>query len=136
MEEKQVKNFIRKFERYTFWKRFREGALIGTFRTISFYMVFCCIGISLLYIIERRTEQIESFSSFFLILFTFFAFINTDFFKEEAIEGINIPEFEKFLEDKEYEGMEIDKKIIGEFLLNKEIAEEVEEGVAAEIVNF
>ena len=32
--------------------------------------------------------------------------------------------------------MEIDKKIIGEFLLNEEIMEEAEEVITAEIINF
>lgn len=135
MEEKQVENFIRKFERYTFWKRFREGPLIGMLRFISFFMVFCCIGISLLYIIERRTDQIEDFSTFFLILFTSYAILNTDFFTEETIEEINVLEFEKFLEDKEYIGMKMDGNIVEEFLLNEEIMGEVEEGIAAEIIN-
>lgn len=136
MEEKQIENFIRKFERHTFWKRFNEGVLIGMFRSISFYMTFCCIVISLFYIIERRTDQIESFSLFFLTLFTFFAFINTEFFKEETIEGINVPEFEKFLEDKEYMGMKLDGNIVEKFLLNEEIMEEAEEVITAEIINF
>ena len=105
-------------------------------RFISFFLVLCCIGISLLYIIERRTDHIEDFSTFFLILFTSYAILNTDFFAEETIEEINVPEFEKFLEDKEYIGMKIDRKIIEEFLLNEEIMEEAEEGVTAEIINF
>jgi hypothetical protein len=121
MEEKQVENFIRKFERHTFWKRFNEGVLIGMFRSISFYMTFCCIVISLFYIIERRTDQIESFSLFFLTLFTFFAFINTEFFKEETIEGINVPEFEKFLEENELYGMKIDSRIVNEFLEEEKV---------------
>lgn len=121
MEEKQIESFIRNFERHMFWKRFNEGALIGTFRSISFYMTFCCIVISLFYIIEKRTEQIESFSSFFLILFTFFAFINTDFFKEEVIEGINVPEFEKYLEENELYGMKIDSRIVNEFLEEEKV---------------
>lgn len=143
MEEKQVENFIRKFERRTFWKKFRKGALFGMFRVISFFMVLCFTGISLLYIIERRVYQIENFSTFFLILFTSYAFLNTDFFVEKTIEGINVPEFEKYLEKEEYTGMEIDRKIIEEFLLNKEITEEVEEVtteeaeevIAAETIN-
>lgn len=144
MEEKQIGNFIREFERHMFWKKFREGPLIGMLRFISFFMVFCCIGISLLYIVERRTDQIEDFSTFFLILFTSYAILNTDFFTEETIEEINVPEFEKFLEDKEYIGMKIDRKIIEEFLLNEEIMEEAEEVtmeeaeevITAEIINF
>lgn len=136
MEEKRIENFIRKFERHTFWKKFRKGALFGMLRFISFFLVLCCIGISLLYIIERRTDHIEDFSTFFLILFTSYAILNTDFFAEETIEEINVPEFEKFLEDKEYIGMKIDRKIIEEFLLNEEIMEEAEEGVTAEIINF
>ncbi len=134
MEEKRIENFIREFERQMFWKKFRKGALFGMLRFISFFLVLCCTGISLLYIIERRTDQIEDFSMFFLILFTFYAFLNTDFFVEKTIEGINVPEFEKFLEDEEYIGMKIDGKIVEEFLLNKEIMEEVEEGVVAEII--
>ena len=143
MEEKQVENFIMEFERHMFWKKFRKGALFGMLRVISFFMVLCFTGISLLYIIERRVYQIEDFSTFFLILFTSYAFLNTDFFVEKTIEGINVPEFEKFLEDEEYEGMDIDRKIIGEFLMNKEITEEIEEVtteeaeevIAAETIN-
>lgn len=143
MEEERIENFIREFGRQMFWKKFREEALFVILRFISFFLVLCCVGISLLYIIERRTDQIEDFSTFFLILFTSYAFLNTDFFVEKTIEGINVPEFEKFLEDEEYEGMEIDRKIIGEFLMNKEITEEVEEVtteeaeevMAAEIIN-
>ena len=136
MEEKQVENFIRDFERHMYWKKFRKGALFGMLRFISFFLVLCCTGISLLYIIERRTDQIEDFSTFFLILFTSYAILNTDFFTEETIEEINVPEFEKFLEDKEYIGMKIDRKIIEEFLLNEEIMEEAEEVITAEIINF
>lgn len=136
MEEKQIGNFIKEFERHMFWKKFRKGALFGMLRFISFFLVLCFTGISLLYIIERRTDQIEDFSTFFLILFTSYAFLNTDFFTEETIEEINVPEFEKFLEDKEYIGMKIDGKIVEEFFLNKEIMEEVEEGITAEIINF
>ena len=136
MGKKQIENFIREFEKHMFWKKFRKGALIGMLRFISFFMVLCCTGISLLYIIERRAYQIEVFSTFFLILFTSYAILNTDFFVEENIEGINVPEFEKFLEDKEYIGMKIDRKIIEEFLLNEEIMEEAEEVIMAEIINF
>ncbi len=135
MEEKRIENFIREFERQMFWKKFREEALFVILRFISFFLVLCCVGISLLYIIERRMDQIEDFSTFFLILFTSYAILNTDFFVEENIEGINVPEFEKFLEDKEYIGMKIDGKIVEEFFLNKEIKKEVEEGVVAEIIN-
>lgn len=106
-------------------------------------MVLCFTGISLLYIIERRTDQIEDFSIFFLILFSSYVILNTDFFVEKTIEGINVPEFEKFLEDKEYIGMKIDGNIVEEFLLNEEIMEEVEEVtteeaeevITAEIIN-
>lgn len=136
MEEKQIGNFIREFERHMFWKKFREGPLIGMLRFISFFLVLCCVGISLLYIIERRTDQIEDFSTFFLILFTSYAVLNTDFFVEKTIEGINVPEFEKFLEKEEYKGMKIDRKIVEEFLLNEEIMEEAEEVITAEIINF
>lgn len=80
MEEKQVENFIRKFERHTFWKKFRKGALSGMLQFISFFMVLCFTGISLFYIIERRTNQIEDFSTFFLILFSSYVILNTDFF--------------------------------------------------------
>ena len=143
MEEKRIENFIREFGRHMYWKKFRKGAVFGMLRFISFFMVLCCTGISLLYIIERRVYQIEDFSMFFLILFTSYVFLNTDFFVEKTIEGINVPEFEKYLEKEEYTGMEIDRKIIEEFLLNKEITEEVEEVteeeaeevIAAETIN-
>jgi len=143
MEEKRIENFIREFGRHMYWKKFRKGAVFGMLRFISFFMVLCCTGISLLYIIERRVYQIEDFSMFFLILFTSYAFLNTDFFVEKTIEGINVPEFEKYLEKEEYTGMEIDRRIIEEFLLNKEITEEVEEVteeeaeevIAAETIN-
>lgn len=134
MEEKRIENFIREFGRQMFWKKFREEALFVILRFISFFLVLCCVGISLLYIIERRTDQIEDFSTFFLILFTSYAVLNTDFFAEETIEEIDVSKFEKFLEDKEYIGMEIDGKIVEEFLLNEEITEENEEGVTAEII--
>lgn len=127
MEEKQVENFIKEFERHMFWKKFRKGALSGMLQFISFFMVLCFTGISLFYIIERRTDQIEDFSTFFLILFSSYVILNTDFFAEKTIEGINVPEFEKFLEDKEYIGMKMDGNIVEEFLLNEEIMEEVEE---------
>lgn len=143
MEEKQVENFIKEFERHMFWKKFRKGALSGMLQFISFFMVLCFTGISLFYIIERRTDQIEDFSTFFLILFSSYVILNTDFFAEKTIEGINVPEFEKFLEDKEYIGMKIDGNIVEEFLLNEEIMEEVEEVtteeaeevITAEIIN-
>lgn len=135
MEEKQIENFIKKFERHMFWKKFRKGAVSGMLQFISFFMVLCFTGISLFYIIERRTDQIEDFSTFFLILFSSYVILNTDFFVEKTIEGINVPEFEKFLEDKEYMGMKMDRNIVEEFLLNEEIMEEVEEGIAVEIIN-
>lgn len=143
MEEKQVENFIRDFERHMYWKKFRKGAMSGMLQFISFFMVLCFTGISLFYIIERRTDQIEDFSTFFLILFSSYVILNTDFFVEKTIEGINVPEFEKFLEDKEYIGMKIDGNIVEEFLLNEEIMEEVEEVtteeaeevIAAETIN-
>lgn len=143
MEEKQVENFIKEFERHMFWKKFRKGALSGMLQFISFFMVLCFTGISLFYIIERRTDQIEDFSTFFLILFSSYVILNTDFFVEKTIEGINVPEFEKFLEDREYIGMKMDGNIVEEFLLNEEIMEEVEEVtteeaeevMAAEIIN-
>lgn len=143
MEEKRIENFIREFGRQMFWKKFREEALFVILRFISFFLVLCCVGISLLYIIERRTDQIEDFSTFFLILFSSYAILNTDFFVEKTIEGINVPEFEKFLEDKEYIGMKMDGNIVEEFLLNEEIMEEVEEVtteeaeevITAEIIN-
>ena len=136
MEEKRIENFIREFERQMFWKKFREEALFVFLRFISFFLVLCFTGISLLHIIERGTDQIEDFSTFFLILFTSYAVFNTDFFTEKTIEEIDVPKFEKFLEDKEYIGMEIDGKIVEEFLLNEEITEEDEEGVTAETINF
>lgn len=143
MEEKQVENFIRDFERHMFWKKFRKGALSGMLQFISFFMVLCFTGISLFYIIERRTDQIEDFSTFFLILFSSYVILNTDFFVEKTIEGINVPEFEKFLENREYIGMKMDRKIVEEFLLNEEIIEEIEEVtteeaeevITAEIIN-
>lgn len=143
MEEKQVENFIRDFERHMFWKKFSKGALSGMLQFISFFMVLCFTGISLFYIIERRTDQIEDFSTFFLILFSSYVILNTDFFVEKTIEGINVPEFEKFLENREYIGMKMDRKIVEEFLLNEEIMEEVEEVtteeaeevITAEIIN-
>lgn len=135
MEEKQIENFIKKFERHMFWKKFKKGAVSGMLQFISFFMVLCFTGISLFYIIERRTDQIEDFSTFFLILFSSYVILNTDFFVEKTIEGINVPEFEKFLEDKEYMGMKMDRNIVEEFLLNEEIMEEVEEGIAVEIIN-
>lgn len=143
METKQNESFIRKFERHTFWENFRKGALSGMLQFISFFMVLCFTGISLFYIIERRTDQIEDFSTFFLILFSSYVILNTDFFVEKTIEGINVPEFEKFLENREYIGMKMDGNIVEEFLLNEEIMEEVEEVtteeaeevITAEIIN-
>lgn len=143
MEEKRIENFIREFERQMFWKKFRKGALSGMLQFISFFMVLCFTGISLFYIIERRTNQIEDFSTFFLILFSSYVILNTDFFVEKTIEGINVPEFEKFLENREYIGMKMDGNIVEEFLLNEEIMEEVEEVtteeaeevITAEIIN-
>ena len=113
------------------------------FQLISFVLALSFGGILILLTIAKRFEELNNFATTYLIIFGSYAFINTDFFKEETIEGINVPEFEKFLEDEEYEGMEIDRKIIGEFLMNKEITEEVEEVtteeaeevMAAEIIN-
>lgn len=65
MEEKQIGNFIKEFERHMFWKKFRKGAMSGMLQFISFFIVLCFTGISLFYIIERRTDQIENFSTFF-----------------------------------------------------------------------
>ena len=145
MEEKQIENFIRKFERHTFWKKFREGVLIGMLQFISFFMTFSCIGILLLSsVIGKRIDQIDNFMPFIQIVFIFYAFFNTNFFEEKTIEEINVPEFEKYLEDKEYIGMKMDGNIVEEFLLNEEIMEEVEkvtteeaeEVITAEIINF
>ena len=58
MEEKRIENFIREFERQMFWKKFREEALFVFLRFISFFLVLCFTGISLLHIIERGTDQI------------------------------------------------------------------------------
>lgn len=145
MEEKRIENFIREFERQMFWKKFREEALFVILRFISFFLTLCCIGSLLLFAIESKTtDEIKSFLHFFLIVFTFYALLNTNFFEKRTIEEINVPEFEKFLEDKECIGMEIDRKIVEEFLLNKETMEEVEEVtteeaeevITAEIINF
>lgn len=143
MEEKQVENFIRDFERHMYWKKFRKGEATVMFQLISFVLALSFGGILILLTIAKRFEELNNFAATYLIIFGSYAFINTDFFKEETIEGINVPEFEKFLEAEEYEGMEIDRKIIGEFLMNKEITEEVEEVtteeaeevMAAEIIN-
>lgn len=143
METKQIESFIRKFERHTFWENFRKGEATVMFQLISFVLALSFGGILILLTIAKRFEELNNFAATYLIIFGSYAFINTDFFKEETIEGINVPEFEKFLEDEEYEGMETDRKIIGEFLMNKEITEEVEEVtteeaeevMAAEIIN-
>lgn len=136
MEEKQFENFIREFERQMFWKKFREEALFVILRFIFFFLTLCCIGSLLLFAIESKTtDQIKSFLHFFLIVFTFYALLNTNFFEKRTIEEINVPEFEKFLEENELCGMVLDKNIVEEFFLNKEIKEEVEEGVVAEIIN-
>lgn len=122
MEEKQAENFIRRFERHTFWKKFREGALIGMLRFISFFMAFSCIGILLLLsVIGKRIDQIDNFMPFIQIVFIFYAVLNTDFFAEETIEGINVPEFEKFLEENDLYGMKIDSRIVNEFLEEEKV---------------
>lgn len=136
MEEKRIENFIREFGRQMFWKKFREEALFVILRFIFFFLTLCCIGSLLLFAIESKTtDQIKSFLHFFLIVFTFYALLNTNFFEKRTIEEINVPEFEKFLEENELCGMVLDKNIVEEFFLNKEIKEEVEEGVVAEIIN-
>lgn len=113
------------------------------FQLISFVLALSFGGILILLTIAKRFEELNNFAATYLIIFGSYAFINTDFFKEETIEGINVPEFEKFLEDKEYMGMKMDGNIVEEFLLNEEIMEEVEEVtteeaeevITAEIIN-
>lgn len=109
METKQIESFIRKFERHTFWENFRKGEATVMFQLISFVLALSFGGILILLTIAKRFEELNNFAATYLIIFGSYAFINTDFFKEETIEGINVPEFEKFLEDEEYEGMEIDR---------------------------
>lgn len=135
MEEKQVENFIRDFERHMYWKKFRKGEATVMFQLISFVLALSFGGILILLTIAKRFEELNNFAATYLIIFGSYAFINTDFFKEETIEGINVPEFEKFLEDKEYMGMKMDGNIVEEFLLNEEMMKEDEEGITAEIIN-
>ena len=134
METKQIESFIRKFERHTFWENFRKGEATVMFQLISFVLALSFGGILILLTIAKRFEELNNFAATYLIIFGSYAFINTDFFKEETIEGINVPEFEKFLEDKEYMGMKMDGNIVEEFLLNEEIMEEAEEVITAEII--
>lgn len=53
--------------------------------------------------------------------FIFHAFFNTNFFEEKTIEKINVPEFEKYLEENELYGMKIDSRIVNEFLKEEKV---------------
>ena len=119
METKQIESFIRKFERHTFWENFRKGEATVMFQLISFVLALSFGGILILLTIAKRFEELNNFAATYLIIFGSYAFINTDFFKEETIEGINVPEFEKFLEDEEYEAVRDESD--GEFENNMNI---------------
>lgn len=83
----------------------------------------------------KKNGSDRRFFNIFFILFTSYAVLNTDFFAEETIEEIDVPKFEKFLEENELCGMVLDKNIVEEFLLNEEMMKEDEEGITAEIIN-
>lgn len=113
------------------------------FQLISFVLALSFGGILILLTIAKRFEELNNFAATYLIIFGSYAFINTDFFAEETIEEIDVPKFEKFLEENELCGMVLDKNIVEEFLLNKETmeegeevtTEEAEEVITAEIIN-
>lgn len=119
MEEKQIESFIRKFEKYTFWENFRKGKTIVMLQLISFVLALSFCGILILLTIAKRFDKLNDFATIYLIIFGSYAFLNTELFEIETIGIINVPEFKKYLEENELYGMEIDSRIVNEFLEEK-----------------
>lgn len=116
MEEKQIESFIRKFEKYTFWEKFRKGKAIIMLQLISFVLTFSFCGVLILLTIAKRFDKLNDFATIYLIIFGSYAFLNTELFEKETIGIINVSEFKKYLEENELYGMEIDSRIVNEFL--------------------
>ena len=119
MEEKQIESFIRKFEKYTFWEKFRKGKAIVMLQLISFVLALSFCGFLILLTIVKRFDKLNDFATIYLIIFGSYAFLNTELFEKETIGIINVPEFKKYLEENELYGMEIDSRIVNEFLEEK-----------------
>lgn len=119
MEEKQIESFIRKFEKYTFWEKFRKGKTIVMLQLISFVLALSFCGFLILLTIAKRFDKLNDFTTIYLIIFGSYAFLNTELFEKETIEIINVSEFKKYLEENELYGMEIDSRIVNEFLEEK-----------------
>lgn len=116
MEEKQIESFIRKFEKYTFWEKFRKGKAIIMLQLISFVLTFSFCGVLILLTIAKRFDKLNDFATIYLIIFGSYAFLNTELFEKETIGIINVSKFKKYLEENELYGMEIDSRIVNEFL--------------------
>lgn len=125
MEEKQIESFIRNFERHMFWEKFRKGKIIVMLQEISFILALSFCGFLILLTIVKRFDKLNDFATIYLIIFGSYAFFNTELFKKENIGIINVPEFEKYLEENELYGMKIDSRIVNEFL-EKEKAKPIE----------
>lgn len=119
MEEKQIESFIRKFEKYTFWEKFRKGKAIIMLQLISFVLTFSFCGVLILLTIAKRFDKLNDFVTIYLIIFGSYVFLNTELFEKETIGIINVPEFKKYLEENELYGMKIDSRIVNEFLEEK-----------------
>ena len=119
MEEKQIESFIRKFEKYTFWEKFRKGKAIIMLQLISFVLTFSFCGVLILLTIAKRFDKLNDFVTIYLLIFGSYVFLNTELFEKETIGIINVPEFKKYLEENELYGMKIDSRIVNEFLEEK-----------------
>ena len=116
MEKKQIESFIRNFERHMFWEKFRKGKIIVMLQEISFILALSFSGFLILLTIVKRFDKLNDFATIYLIIFGSYAFLNTELFKKEIIGIINVPKFEKYLEENELYGMKIDSRIVDEFL--------------------
>ena len=86
---------------------------------ISFVLALSFCGILILLTIAKRFDKLNDFTTIYLIIFGSYAFLNTELFEKETIEIINVSEFKKYLEENELYGMEIDSRIVNEFLEEK-----------------
>ena len=121
MEEKQIESFIRNFERHMFWEKFRKGTIIVMLQEISFILALSFCGFLILLAIVKRFDKLNDFETIYLIIFGSYAFLNTELFEKETIGIINVPEFKKYLEENKLYGMEIDSRIVNEFLEKEKV---------------
>lgn len=121
MEKKRIESFIRNFERHMFWEKFRKGKIIVMLQLISFILALSFSGFLILLTIVKRFDKLNDFATIYLIIFGSYAFLNTELFKKETIGIINVPEFEKYLEENELYGMKIDSRIVNEFLKEEKV---------------